>query len=96
MPDAEPVTVHDEIVAILSKETGIEPDRLAPEATIHDLGIQSIDLVQAIFAIETRFDIEIPVGPEQDGGDVTVGDFIRHVLARIDPDGAGHVPAHAH
>ncbi len=85
MPQAEP-RAYDEIVAILSKETGIEPERLTQEATIQDLGIQSIDLVQAIFAIETRFDIEIPAGPEQDGGSVTVGDFIRHILARIGTD----------
>ena len=92
MPEAE--QAHDEIVAILSKETGIEPERLTAGATIHDLGIQSIDLVQAIFAIETRFDIEIPVGLEHDGGDVTVGDFIRHILARI--DGKAVNPAAAH
>ncbi len=94
MPDIEQGSAHDEIVAILSKETGIEPERLTPEATIFELGIQSIDLVQAIFAIETRFDIEIPVGPEQDGGNVTVGDFVRHILARI--DGASPAPAGAH
>ena len=87
MPQAEP-RAYDEIVAILSKETGIEPERLIQEATIQDLGIQSIDLVQAIFAIETRFDIEIPAGLEQDGGSVTVGDFIRHILARIGTDDA--------
>ena len=95
MPDAEHGPAHDEIVAILSKETGIEPERLTPEATIHDLGIQSIDLVQAIFAIETRFDIEVPVGLEGEGGNVTVGDFMRHVLARIDTGDAA-VPVAAH
>ncbi len=92
MADADQGSAHDEIVAILSKETGIEPERLTPEATIHELGLQSIDLVQAIFAIETRFDIEIPVGLEGQGGNVTVGDFIRHVLARIDISRAA--PAH--
>ena len=92
MADADQGSAHDEIVAILSKETGIEPERLTPEATIHELGIQSIDLVQAIFAIETRFDIEIPGGLEGQGGNVTVGDFIRHVLARIDISRAA--PAH--
>ncbi len=87
MPPDEP-RAYDEIVAILSKETGIEPERLTEEATIQDLGIQSIDLVQAIFAIETRFDIEIPVGLEQDGGSVTVGDFIRHIQTRIGAEDA--------
>ena len=85
MADAEHGSAHDEIVAILSKETGIEPERLTPDATIHDLGIQSIDLIQAIFAIETRFDIEIPVGLEGEAGNATVGALIAHILARIGP-----------
>ena len=76
--------VHDEIVAILAKETGIDANDLKPDATIHDLGIQSIDMVQAIFAIETRFDVEIPVGLEHEGADATVGAFIDHVAARIE------------
>ncbi len=91
MPETE-TQAYDEIVAILSKETGIEPERLTPDATIQGLGIQSIDLVQAIFAIETRFDIEIPLGVEADSASVTVGDFIRHIQARIGLDSGG-VPA---
>ncbi len=82
--DQNSTNVHDEIVAILAKETGIDPAGLKPDATIQELGIQSIDLVQAIFAIETRFDIEIPVGLEHDGVDATVGAFIDHVAARIE------------
>ena len=78
---------REQIVAILSKETGIEPERLTADATIHDLGIQSIDLVQAIFAIETRFDIEIPPGLEGEGA--TVDDFVKLVLSRLGPAPAG-------
>ena len=78
---------REQIVAILSKETGIEAERLTPGAIIRDLGIQSIDLVQAIFAIETRFDIEIPPGLEGEGA--TVEDFIRLILARLGPPPAG-------
>ena len=82
----EDLSPRAQIVAILAKETGIEPERLAPDATIRDLGIQSIDMVQAIFAIETRFDIEIPPGLESEGA--TVEDFIHHILLRIDPGAA--------
>ena len=71
-----------EIVAILAKESGVDPARFVPDTPIRDLDIASIDLVQAIFAIETRFDIEIPPGVESD--DATVDDFIRHILSRIE------------
>ena len=80
-----------EIVAILAKESGIDPARFAPDTPIRDLEIASIDLVQAIFAIETRFDIEIPPGVESE--DATVDDFIRHILSRIEQVPAAAKPS---
>ena len=86
-------TVHDEIVAILAKETGIAPADLKPEATIVDLGIQSIDLVQAIFAIEERFDVQIPVVPDRAGSEfTTVGQLLDHVLATLERGGPASAP----
>ena len=76
-----------EILDIVSKETGIERDRLTPDAGIAELDIASLDMVQAIFALESHFNVEIPVAAEQDGGEfTTVGDLVKHVLAAI----AGH------
>ncbi len=73
-----------EIIDIVAKETGIEPDRLTPDAGIAELDIASLDMVQAIFAIETHFNVEIPVSAEQDGAEFsTVGDLVQHVLAAI-------------
>ena len=73
-----------EILDIVSKETSIERDRLTPDASIAALDIASLDMVQAIFAIESHFNVEIPVAADQDGGEfTTVGDLVRHVLAAI-------------
>ncbi len=80
-----------EILDIVAKETGIERDRLTPTASISALDIASLDMVQAIFAIETHFNVEIPVSTEQDGAEFTsVGDLVKHVLASI----AGHGTSH--
>ncbi len=75
-----------ELVEIFSRETEIPPEKLLPEATIEDLGIPSLDMVQAIFAIESRYDIEIPVVADREGSAefVTVGDLLAHILATID------------
>ena len=76
-----------EILDIVAKETSIERDRLTPGASIAELDIASLDMVQAIFAIESHFNVEIPVSADQDGGEfTTVGDLVKHVLASI----AGH------
>lgn len=76
-----------EILDIVSKETGVERGRLTPDAGIAALEIASLDMVQAMFAIESQFNVEIPVSANQESGEfATVGDLVKHVLAAI----AGH------
>ncbi len=79
-----------EIIDIMAKETAVDRVKLTPETTIVSLGIASLDMVQAIFALETRFDVEIPVIANEAGGEFsTVGELVRHVIATIDAKGAG-------
>jgi acyl carrier protein len=81
--DVDPRT--DEILAIVAKETGIERSRLALDASIEELGIPSLDMVQAVFELESHFDIEIPAISERAGSEfATVGDLVAHVLAALD------------
>lgn len=73
-----------EILDILAAETGADRAKLVPGATIDDLGIASIDLIQAIFALETRFGIDIPVVAERSGEEfATVGALVNYVLPII-------------
>lgn len=82
------------ILDIVAKETFVDRDKLVREATIDDLGIASLDIVQTIFALETRFDIEIPVAREGGGVEfATVGDLLDHVLAVLDAKAAAQPAA---
>lgn len=76
----------NEILDIVAAETGVPREKLTPDASIEALGIPSLDLVQTVFALETRFDIEIPVVADRSGpGEFeTVGALVSHVLATID------------
>lgn len=75
----------DEILAIVAKESGLPRDKLVPEAELAVLDIPSLDMVQAIFAIEEHFQIDIPVVSDQTGGEFkTVGDLVAHVLHTLD------------
>jgi len=75
----------DTILAIVSKETEVDRSRLTMDARIADLEIPSLDMVQAIFELETRFGIEIPVvGDSVEAEFETVGDLVRHVTAAIE------------
>jgi acyl carrier protein len=93
----------ERILDILARETHVERAALAFDATMDALGIESLDLVQAVFELESQFDIEIPVAPDRTGAEfATVGDLVRHVIAVLDkagiltveawPAGAGSTP----
>lgn len=91
--DTPPVTDPrvGEILAIVARETGVDPAALRPEATIQQLGIASIDMVQAVFALELHFDIEIPIVADRTGAEFgTVADLVSHVIATL--DGARSAP----
>lgn len=90
MPSVDPVPgancpARDVILQILAKETGISQNLLRLDARLSDLDVPSLDLVQAIFELESRFDIEIPVVADRSGAEFeTVGQMIEHVQAAID------------
>jgi acyl carrier protein len=75
----------DEILDILATETRIPRDRLQMGVPLDTLGIASLDLVQAIYALETHYGIELPVAEGTAGSEfVTVGDLVNHVLKTVD------------
>lgn len=53
-------TVQDRVIAILAEQAVLEPEQVALNATLEDLGIDSLGLVEAVFAIEETFDIQVP------------------------------------
>lgn len=67
-------SIHDRIVAIIAEQAMLDPEQITPQATPADLGIDSLGLVESIFAIEEAFDIVIPFNanePDQSDFDVS-------------------------
>lgn len=60
MPDEVKDTVKDRVIAILAEQAVLEPDEIRLDATLGDLGIDSLGLVETVFAIEETFDIQVP------------------------------------
>ncbi len=52
--------VRDKVISILAEQAVLEPSDVTLEATLDDLGIDSLGLVESIFAIEEAFDITVP------------------------------------
>lgn len=53
-------TVKDRVIAIIAEQAVLDPSDISPEATLESLGIDSLGLVESIFAIEEAFDISVP------------------------------------
>ena len=70
----DPQSVRDRIVAIIAEQAMLDPSEISVEATPADLGIDSLGLVESIFAIEEAFDISIPFNanePEKSDFDIS-------------------------
>lgn len=52
--------VQTRVVEILAEQAMLEPTEVALNATLEDLGIDSLGLVEAVFGIEESFDIQVP------------------------------------
>ena len=58
MTDAQ--NVPQRVIAIIAEQAVLDPADVRPEMTLADLGIDSLGLVEAIFAIEETFDVTVP------------------------------------
>jgi len=85
-PMGEPV--KENIIAIIAEQALLEPGDVTLEQTPDDLGLDSLALVEAIFAIEERFDISVPFNantPSQNAFDITsVASIIDAVQQLVD------------
>ena len=66
--------VKDSIVGIIAEQAVLQPSDITMDQSLEDLGIDSMGLVEAIFSIEERFDIQVPFNanePEKSDFDIS-------------------------
>lgn len=80
-------TIQDKVIAILAEQAVLEPNEVRLDATLGDLGIDSLGLVEAVFAIEEAFDVQVPFNanaPAQSEFDISsVATMVRAVETLI-------------
>ena len=75
--------VEDKVIAIIADQAVLEPSDVTMESTLEELGIDSLGLVESIFAIEEAFDISIPFNAnEPDKGDFDISN-VRSIIDGI-------------
>ncbi len=81
------MTVRDRVREIIAGQAMLDVRDVRDEATLADLGIDSLGLVESIFAIEEAFDISVPFNAnDPDSGDFdisSVATIIRAVESLI-------------
>lgn len=79
--------IERRIIEIIAEQAVLEPSDVRMDQTLEDLGIDSLGLVEAIFAIEEAFDISVPFNanePSASGFDISsVGAIIRAVAGLV-------------
>ncbi len=78
------MSTQDKVIAIVAEQALLEPSDVTLTSTLEDLGIDSMGLVECIFAIEEEFDITIPFNantPEDSDFDIS---NVAAIIAGID------------
>lgn len=73
------MSVKQQVIEILAQQAVLEPSDVTLDSTLEQLGIDSLGLVECIFAIEEAFDIQVPFN----ANDPTEGEFDISSVARI-------------
>ena len=67
-------SVQDRVIRIIAEQAMLDPADVTTDATLESLGIDSLGLVESIFAIEEAFDIQVPFNanePEKSDFDIS-------------------------
>jgi acyl carrier protein len=79
--------VAEKIIAIIAEQAVLDPSDVHMDSTMESLGIDSLGLVDSIFAIEEAFDISVPFNanePAKSGFDISsVGAIVAAVEGLI-------------
>jgi len=86
------ISVEDTVRAIMAEQAGLDLVDVTLDSSLESLGVDSLGVVEAIFAIEEAFDISVPFNanaPQDSGFDLTsVATIVAAVQGLIDSQAA--------
>lgn len=68
------MSVQEQVIAIIAEQAMLEPEDVTMDSTLESLGVDSMGMVESIFAIEEAFDISVPFNannPEESDFDIS-------------------------
>lgn len=85
-------TVAEQVIGIVAEQALLEPSDVSMDQSLDDLGVDSMGLVEAIFSIEEKFDIQVPFNanePEKSEFDISSVAAIVEAVERLIKDQKG-------
>jgi acyl carrier protein len=80
------MSIRDKVIEIIAEQAVLDVSDVSADSTLESLGIDSLGLVESIFAIEEEFDVTIPFNanePESSEFDISSVDTIIAGIERL-------------
>jgi len=85
--------VAAEVIEVIAKQAKVEPAKVTRDTELIDLNLESLDSIELIFALEEKFNIEIPYNANDTAAAgisfTTAGDVIDAVAKLVDEQKGG-------
>ncbi len=78
------MSIKDRVIKIIAEQAVLEVEDVSEDSTLESLGIDSLGLVESIFAIEEEFDINVPFNandPRESDFDIST---VRSIVAGVE------------
>jgi len=75
------ITTLDALRAILARDHALPPERMTPDATLEDLGIDSLATIEMLWNVEAEFGIDVPSEPVPLATLGDVADYVDELVA---------------
>jgi acyl carrier protein len=66
------------VISVISTTQRIPPEKISPDSTFEELGLDSLDAVNILFALEEEFKIDIP---DDDSREIR---SVRHIIDGVE------------
>lgn len=78
------MNIKDQVIAIIAAQAMLEPADISLDHSLADIGIDSLGLVECIFAIEETLDITVPFNAnDPDAGDFDISS-VASIIAAVE------------
>jgi acyl carrier protein len=80
------MSLEQELIELISKEALVDVEKLQKDATLEQIGLDSVDLVSVVFAVEDKYGVTI--GENDLEKTATLGDMLNLIAGKIDEKAA--------